>query len=68
MKRFDAQKTYDDWEYEEFKALCSYAFGNFSSGVKLEDVDGHFEAGLDHLISLRAKVMESINRKLKDQS
>lgn len=66
MKRFDAQKAYDDWEFEEFKALCTSAFGNFSGGVKLDDVDARFEVGLDHLVTLRAKVTELIGRKLKD--
>jgi len=66
MRRSDALNAYDLWEREEFKALCSFAYSNFNGGTKIDDVDAHFEAGLDHLVALRAKVTESITRKLKD--
>ena len=66
MKLADAQKALEEFLREEFKAICGYAYGNFSGGVTLEDADAHFEAGLDHLLTLREKISESIARKLKD--
>jgi hypothetical protein len=66
VKLVDAQKALEEFLHEEFKAICGYAYGNFSGGVTLEDADAHFESGLDHLLMLREKISASIARKFKD--
>ena len=43
-----------------------YAFGSFSGGVKIEQADAHLEAGIDHLITLRANVTKIIAMKFPE--
>lgn len=66
MKKYDAQKALEEFLFEEFKAICGFAYGNFSGGTKLDDADAHFELGLDHLLILREKISVSIDRKFKE--
>ena len=66
MKKYDAQKALEEFLFDEFKAICGFAYGNYSGGTKLEDADAHFEAGLDHLLMLREKISASIDKKFKD--
>lgn len=66
MKKYDAQKALEEFLFEEFKAICVFAYGNFSGGMKIDEADAHFEAGLDHLLSLREKISASIDKKFRD--
>jgi hypothetical protein len=68
MTPADAEQLVDEFIKTELKALLDFAFDNYSGGEKLDDAVGHFAAGCDHLIAMRAKVLAIIVDKFEGKS